>query len=379
MDSLPSYSKISLTQFPPHQFKNTLLISSSTLFSPFNFQTRKSLAVVASSCCSNNNGSGNWEFSGLTMPLLPRTETGRSLSSMLHRGRSQNDKKEFYGLVKKELVDLAYVRSDAILRSFFSLCSDEAVLHRRISEMTKLECRNAVEDVMYMLIGYKFSEIGVHLVPKLSNCMYNGRLEIWPCKDWELESIHSVEVLEMVKEIGWKYKSNMKDNWALTQVQKLQIRHVYAASVLYGYFLKSASLRYNLEQSFDKTPSSLLFSRSWLLKQKTVSLGRVSDTRPMSVGRVSLLQGKKQDNLRSYVMSLDDEIKHMIAKPKFKETKSLIKKHCSALFGDDDSHDEYVSTSLASLNRFVLEAVAFGSFLWDAEDYVRTFYQLEEN
>lgn len=338
---------------------------------------------MVASCCSNNNnnGSGNCEFSGLTMPLLPRTETGWSLSSMLHRRRSQNDREQFYALVKKELVKLAYMRNDAILRSVFSLCSDEAVLHRRISEMRKGECRNAVEDVMYMLIVYKFSEIGVHLVPKLSNCMYNGRLEIRPCKDWELESIHSVEVLEMVKEIGWKEKSNVKDNWDLTQVQKLQIRHAYAASVLYGYFLKSISLRYNLEQCFHKTPSNLLFSRSWLLKQKTVPLGRVSDTRLTYVGPVSLIEGKKQDNLRSYVMSLDDEIKHMCTKPKFKEAKSLMEKHCSALFGDgdDDSHDEYVLTSLASLNRFVLEGVAFGSFLWDAEDYVRAFYQLEEN
>ncbi|CAN4102164.1 unnamed protein product [Withania somnifera] len=213
-----------------------------------------------------------------------------------------------------------------------------------------------------MLIVYKFSEIGVHLVPKLSNCMYNGRLEIWPCKDWELESIHSIEVLEMVKEIGWEYKSNVKDNWALTQVQKLQIRRVYAASVLYGYFLKSASLRYHLEQSFDKTPSNLLFS---------------SDTGPLSVGPMSLIEGKRQDNFRSYVTSLDHEVKGMCAKPKFKEAMSVIKKHCSALFGDES--DEEVSTSLASLKRLVLEAVAFGSFLWEAEDYVRAFYRLEEN
>ncbi|PHU13628.1 hypothetical protein BC332_14833 [Capsicum chinense] len=174
----------------------------------------------------------------------------------------------------------------------------------------------AVEDVMYMFIVYKFSEIGVHLVPKLSNCMYNGRLEIWPRRDWELESIHSVEVLEMVKEIGWEDELNVKDKWPLNQVQKLQIRHVYAASVLYGYFLKSASLRYHLEQNFGK---------------------RFTSVRP-----VSLIEGKKQHNLRSYITSLDNEIKLMCTKPKFKEAKSVIEKHCSALFGDES--DEEVST-----------------------------------
>lgn len=241
-----------------------------------------------------------------------------------------------------------------------------------------------------MLIVYKFSEIGVHLVPKLSKCMYNGRLEIWPCRDWELESIHSFEVLEMVREhlltvIGWKEKSNVTENWIPTQVPKFQIHRVYAASILYGYFLKSASLRHHMEQSLEHinsdigvtTSGNLLVSGSWPLKQNSVPFGRISGTRSTLAGPTSLIQGKKNEKLRSYVMNFDHEIMQMCAKPKCKEALYLIEKHCSALFGDES--DEVVSTSLASLKRIVLEAVAFGSFLWDAEDYVRTFYQLEEN
>lgn len=205
--------------------------------------------------------------------------------------------------------------------------------------MRKQECRSAVEDVMYMLIVHKFSEIGVHLVPKLANCMYNGRLEIWPRNDYELESIHSVEVLELVKEIGWE------DNWGLTQIQKHQIRHVYGVSILYGYLFKSAWLRYQLEKCFHKTPpTNPLFPRSCPLDA----------------------------NFRTYVSNFDDEIQ-----PKCKEAKSLIEKHCSALFGHDTA--EIVSTSFATLKRFVLEAVAFGSFLWDAQHYIRTFYQLDDS
>ncbi|XP_047261597.1 UV-B-induced protein At3g17800, chloroplastic [Capsicum annuum] len=378
MECLPLYSKISLPQYSPCKFNNTLL-SSTSLFSRFidinNIQSytlfrtkKKSLALVAS------NGSGGCEFNGLTAPLTSTTEAGRLLSGII----LQNDREGFYASVENELINLDCLRNDAILRSVVHVGSDEAVLHRRISELRKLECRKAVEDVMYMFIVYKFSEIGVHLVPKLSNCMYNGRLEIWPRRDWELESIHSVEVLDMVKEIGWEDELNVKDKWPLTQVQKLQIRHVYAASVLYGYFLKSASLRYHLEQNLGKsTPTNLLFSRAWQLKQKSIPLERGGDTGSTSVRPVSLIEGKKQHNLRSYITSLDSEIKLMCTKPKFKEAKSVIEKHCSALFGDGS--DEEVSTSFASLKRFVLEAVAFGSFLWDAEDYVREFYRLEEN
>lgn len=233
--------------------------------------------------------------------------------------------------------------------------------------MKKVECQKVVEDVMYMFIVYKFSEIGVHLVPKLSNCMYNGRLEISPCKNLELESIHSDEVLEMVKEIRWEHmnKSNVKDNLGITQIKKDYIRYVYGSSMLYGYFLKSASLRYHLEKSFDTTSNNLSFSSSCHLnKQKSVPIG-------------SLIEGKKYDNLKSYVEKFDNQTMKMCRKPKFNVTMSLMEKHYSALFGDENQHEE-VSTSFASLKRFVLEAVTFGTFLWDAEFHFRKFYRLEE-
>ena len=125
---------------------------------------------------------------------------------------------------------------------------------RRIAELKERYCKTAVQDMMYMLIFYKYSEIRVPLVPKLSRCIYNGRLEIWPSKDWELESIYSCDTLEIIKEhvsavIGLRVNSCVTDNWATTQIQKLHLRKVYAASILYGYFLKSASLRHQLECS----------------------------------------------------------------------------------------------------------------------------------
>ncbi|WMV31990.1 hypothetical protein MTR67_025375 [Solanum verrucosum] len=360
MDCVCSYSKISLPQF--RQF-SSFNLQSNTLFKS---KKKKNPLSIVASCCSdnnnnnNNNGDENRMFNGLTAPLVPTTEAGRLLS-----GYMQKEKELFYEFVEKELEKLEYMRKEALLRCVFSVDTDEVILHRRICEMKKVECQKVVEDVMYMFIVYKFSEIGVHMVPKLSNCMYNGRLEISPCKNWELESIHSVEVLEMVKEIGWEDKWNVKDNWGLTQVKKDYIRYVYGSSMLYGYFFKSASLRYHLEKSFDTTSSNLSFSSSCHLKQKSVPTGSTS------------VSGKKYDNFRSYVANFDNEIMKMCRKPKFNVTVSLMEKHCSALFGDENQHEE-VSTSFASLKRFVLEAVAFGSFLWDAEYHFRKFYRLEE-
>lgn len=266
---------------------------------------------------------------------------------------------------------------------------------RRIAELKEQESQTAVEDVMYMLISYKFSEIRVHLVPRLSQCIYNGRLEIYPSKDWELESIHSLEVLEMIKEhlgtvIGWRADSSVTNNWATTNISKLRLCRIYAASILYGYFLKSASMRHRLEQSLTdvnydlraKTGTRLSLSEFWSYGLN-LAFGRVQNKHVTAVGEASCSQVKRHEKLSSYVMGFDPEVLQMCAKPKSREAMNLIEKHSYALFGDEKSGlvevNEVISTSLASQKRLVLEAVAFGSFLWDSEEYVDSAYKLKRN
>ncbi|GMP48615.1 hypothetical protein CsSME_00015908 [Camellia sinensis var. sinensis] len=267
---------------------------------------------------------------------------------------------------------------------------------QRIAELREHECEIAVEDVMYMLVLHKFSEIRVHLVPRLSRCIYNGRLEIWPSKDWELESIHNFEVLEMIREhltavIGWRADSNVTDNWATTQIPRLQLCGVYAASILYGYFLKSISLRHHLELSVAEANCDLGItcrnplpqSELWSCGIKNIAFGRISNTQSISVGQDSCSRGKKREKLRRYIMGFDPETLQMRAKPKTKEVVNLVEKHSCALFGDEKTGlietNEVILTSLSSLKRIVLEAVAFGSFLWDTEEYVDAVYKLKEN
>ncbi|XP_059660072.1 UV-B-induced protein At3g17800, chloroplastic isoform X2 [Cornus florida] len=268
---------------------------------------------------------------------------------------------------------------------------------QRIAELRECECQSAVEEVIYMLIFYKFSEISVRLVPRLCRCIYNGRLEICPSRDWALESIHSFEVLEMIREhlttvLGWKKNSNVRDNWATTEIQRVQLCRVYVASILYGYFLKSASLRHHLELKLSEVNYDLginnddtHFPLSELCSPglKKIAFGHVSSVRSTSVGQESFNRGKRREKLRCYVMGFDPEILQMCAKPKSKEAVHLIEKHSCALFGDEKTGlletDEVILTSLSSLKRLVLEAVAFGSFLWDTEEYVGSVYKLNEN
>ncbi|KAL2470702.1 Protein of unknown function (DUF760) [Abeliophyllum distichum] len=357
--------------------------------STVNFHTdRRPLVVVA---CSYSNSNNECKFGGLHTPLEPTTAAGRFLSGVL-----LNDRECFHVAVRNQLEQLVTDRDEAVARAEFSLGSDVASLHRRIAELKKNECQTAVEDVMYMLVFYKFTEIRVHLVPRLSKCIYNGRLEIYPSKDWELESIHNLEVLEVVKEhitavVGRRANSNVTDSWATTEIPRLRLCRLYAASILYGYFLKSASLRYHLERVLDLTNPDfgtdaycqLPLSEMMSLGSKYIAFGRISIPRSTSIGQVSCSLGKKHEKLRCYVMGFDPETLQMCAKPKSKEAVNLIERHIFALFGDEKTSlletNELISTSFASLKRFVLEAVAFGSFLWDAEECVHAVYKLEEN
>uniref|UniRef100_A0A2N9F4P7 Uncharacterized protein n=1 Tax=Fagus sylvatica TaxID=28930 RepID=A0A2N9F4P7_FAGSY len=266
----------------------------------------------------------------------------------------------------------------------------------RVAQLKEHDCQIAVQDVMYMLIFYKFSEIKVPLVPRLSRCIYNGRLEIWPSKDWELESIHSMEVLDMVREhvtavIGLRADSCVTDNWATTKISRLMLGRIYVASILYGYFLKSASTRHYLERILASGNQDLHLGHRtshqcpalFCYGLETLLFGCVSNRQSVSCGQGLCNSEMKHDTLKCYVMGFDPETLQRCAKLKSKEAVSLIENHSCALFGDEKTclvaNDEVILTSFSSLKRLVLEAVAFGSFLWDTEEYIDSVYKLKQN
>ncbi|XP_004290164.1 PREDICTED: uncharacterized protein LOC101305809 [Fragaria vesca subsp. vesca] len=362
---------------------STLKPRSTVNFSPKYQALTRRLTVVAGA-----GASSHCEFSSLNSPLDPRTRSGKDLSSVL-----QNHPQLFHLAVAQELKQLADERQDARCRMNLSAQSHEACLHRRIAQLKEQQCQIAVEDVMYLLIFYKFSEVKVPLVPKLSKCIYNDRLEILPAKDWELESIYSLEVLEMIREhvttvIGLRANSSVTDNWAMTKITRQTLGRVYVASILYGYFLKSVSLRHRLERSLFLESQDLHLSCRTSLQEmsphgiKSLIFGHVGKIQSECVGSNRL--EKTHGKLKCYVMGFDPETLQRCAKLRSEESVDLIKNHCCALFGDDAEMgspeiDEVISTSFSSLKRLVLEAVAFGSFLWDTEECIDSVYKLKEN
>nr|CAN66177.1 hypothetical protein VITISV_005141 [Vitis vinifera] len=89
-------------------------------------------------------------------------------------------------------------------------------------------------------------------------------------------------------------------------------------------------------------------------------------------------------------MSFDAETLQRYATIRSKEAVSIIEKHTEALFGRpeiiitpqgtiDSSKDELIKISFGGLKRLVLEAVTFGSFLWDVESFVDSRYHFVIN
>ncbi|OAY81497.1 UV-B-induced protein, chloroplastic [Ananas comosus] len=328
------------------------------------------------------------ESRSIGTPLEPQSPEGSFLCGVL-----KNQPHIFPIAVEEQLEELAYQRESAFARHERSIGSEESCLHRRIAEMKDNECQIAVEDIIYMSIVHKFSEIEVPMVPKLSKLITNGELEICPSKDTSLESVHQPEILELVREhlsniLKWTRQSNS------IEIKRLQFGRHYAASIMYGYFLKSVSLRFQLELSLNPIQEVLPLdcfanarSQNPHKKKQENSIhldysfdtATTSSTSPRSGSDLRL----KASALRGYVMGFDSKVLQLCAKLRSREAVSVIEKHTWALFGDGEDKEaesnEVVRVSPSGLKRLVLEAVAFGSFLWDVENYVDSVYKLKES
>ncbi|KAL0329383.1 UNVERIFIED_CONTAM: UV-B-induced protein, chloroplastic [Sesamum radiatum] len=177
------------------------------------------------------------------------------------------------------------------------------------------------------------------MIPKISTTSDpTGRVDLWPNQEQQLESVHSAEAFEMILShlslvLGERVVGPLD---TIIQISKIKLGKLYAASIMYGYFLRRVDERYQLERSMNTLPEGFGEERRYA-------------------------------TIRS------------------KEAISLIEKQTQALFGQPDitvtedgsldaSNDEVVSLTFSGLTMLVLEAVTFGSFLWDTENYVESKY-----
>lgn len=250
----------------------------------------------------------------------------------------------------------------------------------------------AVEEIIYCLIVQKFVDNEISMIPKVSATSDPaGRVDFWPNQEHKLESVHSTEAFEMIQShlslvLGERVVGPLD---TIVQISKIKLGKLYAASIMYGYFLKRVDQRFQLERSMNTLPEGFKEEVSF---QQPAPQSPFWD--PDSLIRImpddsdeGILDSReaKAYRLRSYVMYLDAETLQRYATIRSKEAISLIEKQTQALFGRPDiriaedgsldtSNDEVVAVTFSGLTMLVLEAVAFGSFLWDAEGYVESKY-----
>ncbi|XVE63946.1 hypothetical protein DITRI_Ditri07aG0061600 [Diplodiscus trichospermus] len=287
-----------------------------------------------------------------------------------------------------------------------SATGTDLVLYRRIAEVKANERKRALEEILYALVVQKFMDANVSLVPAItpSSTDSSGQVDMWPSQEDKLEQLHSLEAYEMIQNhLALILGNRLSDSTSVAQISKLRVGQVYAASVMYGYFLKRVDQRFQLEKTMKILPNASNGEEGSIEQA-------VGDVRPAGQGdsydavsshpEVSSWSGgispggfghgMKPSRLRTYVMSFDGETLQRYATIRSKEAVGIIEKHTEALFGRpeivitpqgtvDSSKDELIKISFAGLKRLVLEAVTFGSFLWDVESFVDSRYHFVTN
>eukprot|EP00249_Psilotum_nudum_P012726 c23944_g2_i1 orf=103-1398(+) len=337
-------------------------------------------------------------------PLQPESPTGQFLVQLL-----QSHPHLVRAAAEQQLDKLAEDRDAESGQEQPSSKGTELVLYRRIAELKVQERRMALEEIMYALISQKFVEGGISMVPQISSLSDSERMDSLPVQDKELESVHSTEALEMIQEhltlvLGGRRSADHLNQSTIAQLSKLRVGQVYAASVMYGYFLRRVDQRFQLEKTMKILPPSL--NQTIETEQTEIEHADADDYKKYQQGNIvtaaaaiARAAGMKEElssaefdrvkvkpsKLRSYVMSFDAETLHRYAMIRSKESVSVIEKHTEALFGRPEiqvlpdgsmaiTKDEVIRLSFSGLRRLVLEAVAFGTFLWDVETYVDSRY-----
>ncbi|KAF3448875.1 hypothetical protein FNV43_RR09591 [Rhamnella rubrinervis] len=190
--------------------------------------------------------------------------------------------------------------------------SSQDSLYKRIAEVKEKERRNTLEEILYCLIVWKFVENDISMIPKISATSDPaGRVDFWPNQEQKLEVVHSPEAFEMIQShlslvLGERVVGPLD---TIVQISRIKLGKLYAASIMYGYFLKRVDQRFQLERTMKTLPEGFMKEQEG--PEDPSPANRLWD--PDSLIRVPPDEGDDIDaigksyRLRSYVMYLDAE------------------------------------------------------------------------
>lgn len=287
-------------------------------------------------------------------------------------------------------------------------------LSARIEEVKVAERRATVEDLMYMCILEEFIKLGVGMLPKMDNYTDLEAVNLSPL----MEGVHTKEAIDMVKEhmMGLLGQAALLPPTVTMKMSKLQMVQVYAASVMFGYFLRRVDKRYQLAKSLGMLPETkedavARLERLFSLAEDADSAEDLDSASSSAASEASTSGqgaggGERKSSLRQYIEGFDRETMMETATIMSKEGVSLLDRQSKALWGDvqelqkqmqevlgpdassmeelmqraqeavAEDKVETVTMNLSTQRRAVLEAVAFGTFLRDTETHVQEEYGL---
>ncbi|KAI3427925.1 hypothetical protein D9Q98_006317 [Chlorella vulgaris] len=127
----------------------------------------------------------------------------------------------------------------------------ELTLYRRMAEVKAMERLVAIEDLMYVCILEKFKGIGVDMLPRVEPIEESSAT-----LQALTEGVHSREAIDMVKEhvLAVLGPASMAFSNTMIKMSKLQGAQVYAASIMFGYFLRRVDTRFRLAKQLGVLP-----------------------------------------------------------------------------------------------------------------------------
>ncbi|KNA17639.1 hypothetical protein SOVF_078340 [Spinacia oleracea] len=376
------------------RFTTNFRLSKST--SPYNVKlgvgrwssrSMKSLVVRAS------KSSNSFESTGHIAPLQLESPVGQFLSQIL-----VSHPHLVPAAVEQQLEQLQTDSEAGKQKEEPSATGTDLVLYRRIAEVKANERRKVLEEILYTLVVQKFMDANISLIPSISPSSAD-RVDMWPSLDGKLEDVHSPEAYEMIQNhLALILGNRLEDSTSVAQISKLRVGQVYAASVMFGYFLKRIDQRFQLEKAMKILPEHIDGNENdVIMEDGTTHMASNHQDEAQLHPEVSSSwaaggfdQGTTSSRLKSYVMAFDAETLARYATIRSKEAVSIIEKHTEALFGKpeitmtpqgtiDSSKDELIKIGFGGLRRLVLEAVTFGSYLWDVETYVESRHRFVLN
>jgi len=312
-----------------------------------------------------------------------------------------------------EAVDaqLERLAAEAAAAGAASAGSSEVTLYRRIEDVKRRARSQSVQDLMYYSVLRKFMSLGVDLLPPLDGAADVGSVNLVALT----KGVHSVEALELVREhlenaLGGGGGRAPPMQQQLVRMSKLQAAQVYAASLMFGYFLRRVDARFQLARQTGTLPRSqeetvkaleaLFNSAAAEEPEAGAAAWAPGGPSPLDQPPAAALEPQRQASLRGYVRSFDAETLAATARIVSLEGVALVERQTTALFGSIDALSEEMTKAIgegvssredfmqrmskalesgeiksitltyAAQRRVVLEALAFGSFLRDVEGRV---------